>query len=74
MFSPLLKNNVRIINPEMSKYIKEQTNKSFEKLRNQYSITTYNKSPDLHNCCYILPFVSLLSFLAGYQFCIMIKK
>lgn len=62
------------IHPEMSKYIREQTykfaNKSFEKylkIGKENLVITQNKS--LPNCCRFLPFVSLFSFMLGYNFC-----
>ncbi len=74
------------INPEMSKYTKEQTNKSIIRLQEQYSkkdksewnsafgtrvsnlVKTIDKEPKLPSIYFILPFVSLISFLAGYNF------
>jgi hypothetical protein len=68
-----------VINPEMSKHIREQTNKFANKLKEKYSningknlVITQNK--DFHNCCNIIPFVSLFSFILGYNFCYYTKK
>jgi len=80
------------VNPEMSKYIKEQTNKSITRLQEQYSkkdksewdsafgirvsdlVKTTDLNPKLPNIYFVLPFVSLLSFLAGYNFHNIIQK
>ena len=84
----------RFINPEMSKYIKEQTNKSIAKLQEKYSnknksdwdstfgtrvsdlvkSTHLNPDPKIPSIYFVLPFVSLLSFLAGYNFHNLIQK
>ena len=84
----------RFINPEMSKYIKEQTNKSIAMLQEKYSnknksewdsafgirvsdlvkSTDLNPDPKIPSIYFILPFVSLLSFLAGYNFHNLIQK
>ena len=68
-----------VINPEISKHIREQTNKFTNKLKEKYLkiygenlVITQNK--DLPNCCNILPFVSLISFILGYNCCYYIKK
>lgn len=81
-------NRRQFINPEMSKYIKEQTNKSIARLQEQYSkkdklewesafpkqVSDLVKHSDidikenLPNYYFILPLVSLISFLAGYNF------
>jgi len=63
-----------IINPEMSKYIRELTykftNKSLEKyLKKSKENLVIMHNKDLPNCCNILPFVSLFSFILGYNFC-----
>jgi hypothetical protein len=82
------------INPEMSEYIKEQTNKSISMLQEKYS--KKNKSewalafgtrvsdlvkptdivpdPKIPSIYFLLPFVSLMSFLAGYNFHTLIHK
>lgn len=69
------------VSPEMSKYIMDQTNKWLEKYKyksfntSQYDFNSSNlvkakhEDKNCHNCCFLLPFVSLLSFLAGYKFC-----
>ena len=76
-------NREQLVNPEMSKYIKEQTYKYTSnlvtKLQEKYSINSpcrtcpnisgQNINPKLPNSYFILPFVSLISFLAGYKFC-----
>jgi hypothetical protein len=64
-------NTIRLINPEISKYIKEQ-NRWIKK----YSVDVdLAKHPvDLHNYYAIIPFVSLLFFLAGYNFSNLIRK
>ena len=82
------------VNPEMSKYIKEQTNKSITRLQEQYSkkdksecdsafgtrvsnlvkIEDLNLNPKFPNIYFVLPFVSLISFLAGYNFHNIIQK
>ncbi len=82
-----------ITNPEILKYIKQQTNKTITKLQEIYpnpnhdnsspknisnlvknmdiGINPEPKKPDIY--C-ILPFVSLMSFLAGYHFYNLIHK
>lgn len=71
-----------MIKPELSKYIKESTNKYIEKYCNNHKL--YNsksnftslrndtyispETPDTNNVYYLLTFVSLISFLAGYNF------
>ncbi len=79
-------NRKQFVNPEMSKYIKEQTNKwltSLQKKHSDKSISGVRVSdlvkqttidPELPNHYFILPFVSLISFLAGYNFCNLIHK
>lgn len=72
----------RMIKPELSKYIKESTNKYIENYCNNHKLdknksnftslrnNTY-KSPEkpyTNNVYYLLTFVSLFSFLAGYKF------
>jgi len=71
-------------NPEISKYIREQTNKSIEKYLINYPssfglrVSDLVKPTDIDsripNCCLILPFVSLISFFAGYSFHNLIQK
>jgi hypothetical protein len=68
-----------IINTEISNHIREQTNKFANKLKEKYSniygenlVITQNK--DLPNSCNIIPFVSLFSFILGYNFCYYSKK
>jgi len=62
------------INAQMLKYIEESTNKSVENHINKYNITAQilkNKPP---NCMMFLPFVSLMSFLAGYNLHLLFTK
>jgi hypothetical protein len=54
-----------LVNPEMSKYIQEQTNKWVKKYSDKYKKN--NNTISINNNLYILSFVSLLSFLAGYK-------
>ena len=61
-----------LISPEMSKYIKDITNKSLEKYTNNVKFVIPDKK-ELPNFFLLLPFVSLISFLAGYNFCKLIK-
>jgi hypothetical protein len=61
-----------LISPEMSKYIKDTTNKSLEKYTNNSKFVIPDKK-DPPNFFILLPFVSLISFLAGYKFCKLIK-
>jgi hypothetical protein len=61
-----------LISPEMSKYIKDTTNKSLEKYTNKSKFVIPDKK-DPPNFFLLLPFVSLISFLAGYKFCKLIK-
>lgn len=57
--------STRLINPEMSKYIKEQWIRKYDK--NSY-LVKYDYEKQLPNIYMLLPFVSLISFLAGYNF------
>lgn len=69
-------NSRSLINPQISFYIKDQTNKSMKKYLNNKQINQKISVTDLVNvpkCCYILPFVSLISFLAGYNLCNLIN-
>jgi hypothetical protein len=71
-------NRRQFINPEMSKYIKEQTNKWLEKYSKTHNsiqgirvsdlVKQKYMDPKLPDLYIILPFVSLISFLAGYNF------
>jgi hypothetical protein len=56
----------QIISDKISKYIKDSTNKSLEKYKNNVKnyIPYKNDSSDFFM---LLPFVSLISFLAGYK-------
>ena len=63
-----------MINPEMSKYIRQQTNifttktlATYLKNDTKNLVTTDDKTSPI--CCHILPFVSLFSFIFGYNFC-----
>lgn len=59
------------ISPEMLKYIRDATNKSIEKYKKQVSVINVNDDkPNIYN---LLPFVSFVSFLAGYNFHYFIK-
>jgi hypothetical protein len=71
-----------LISNEISTYIKDTTNKSLEKYKNKVRFIIPNTTTDLTNDSYpnigpnkgypsnffaLLPFVSLMSFLAGYK-------
>ena len=56
-----------LISPEILKYIKDSTNKSLEKCLNKYKINTLFPKDSLPNYNALLPFVSFISFLAGYN-------
>jgi len=56
-----------LISPEMSKYIRDSTNKSLEKYLNKYNINAKILKDKPINCVVLLPFVSFISFLAGYN-------
>lgn len=57
-----------LITPEMSKYIKDSTNKSIKNYFNKYKINALLVKDISPNYIALLPFVSLISFLAGYNF------
>lgn len=59
-----------LINPEMSKYIKEQLIRKYDSNRNSYNsyLVKYDYTKQSPNMYILLPFVSLISFLAGYNF------
>lgn len=66
--------NPLIISNEMSTYIKDTTNKSLEKYKNKVRFVTTDLTNDSYpnkgypsNFFAVLPFVSLMSFLAGYK-------
>ena len=61
-----------LISSEMSKYIKDSTNKSLEKYTNNFKFVISDKTDPL-GFFVLFPFVSLISFLAGYKFCKLIK-
>ena len=69
-------NTIRLINPEISKYIKEQNLAIQNRWIKKYSVDVdLAKHPvELHNYYAIIPFVSLLFFLAGYKFSNLIRK
>jgi hypothetical protein len=63
-----------MISPEMLKYIRDATNKSIEKhFKKPEFVREKNNTiallKDVEPYFFILPFVSLISFLAGYNFC-----
>lgn len=68
------------VSPEMSKYISEQTNKSIQKYSNNnfkrvFNLVKYKDVDSLiSNFYFVLPFVSFISFLAGYNFHKLIHK
>lgn len=62
-----------LISPEMSKYIKDSTNKSLEKYINKYKINTTLVKDISPNYIALLPFVSFISFLAGYNLNMFLK-
>ena len=64
-----------LISNNVSTYIKDTTNKSLEKYKNKVRFVTTDLTNDSYpNKGYpltffaVLPFVSLMSFLAGYKF------
>jgi hypothetical protein len=61
-------NRRHIINSEISNYIKEQTNKYIENIKKRGSPGVYQ----LNNI--LIPFVSLLSLLVGYNLYKLIDK
>ena len=68
--------NHLFVSNEISTYIKDTTNKSLEKYKNKVRFVTTDLTNDsypnkayLPNFFALLPFVSLMSFLAGYKFC-----
>jgi hypothetical protein len=67
--------NKLIMKPELANYIKESLNKSLNNTLNKFkegysNKKIYNPSDDSYsnNIYILLPFVSFLSFLAGYNF------
>jgi len=67
-------NNRPMIKPEMSKYLRDLTNKSVDNhFKTPYFtriLLNKNKPPNnIVPYFLLLPFVSLLSFLAGYNYC-----
>ena len=74
-----------LISNNVSTYIKDTTNKSLEKYKNKVRFIIPNKSTDLttdsynyngntYNFFTLLPFVSLISFLAGYKLSICLRN
>ena len=74
----------KLIKPELKKYLKESNEKSFEKFINYNKFDFKNmdlkkvelkkEQLDINNY-FLLPIVSLFSFLAGYNFrSLLIKK
>ena len=61
-----------LISSEMTKYIKDSTNKSLEKYTNNFKFVISDKTDPL-SFFVLFPFVSLISFLAGYNYCKLIK-
>ncbi len=72
-------NNHLFVSNKMSTYIKDTTNKSLEKYKNKVRFVIPTTTTDLTNDSYlnkdypltfftVLPFVSFMSFLAGYRF------
>jgi hypothetical protein len=57
-----------LISSEMSKYIKDSTNKSLENYTNNFKFVIHDKTVPL-SFFVLFPFVSLISFLAGYNYC-----
>lgn len=71
-------NRKQSVSPEISKYIKEQTNKWLKNVEEKYSNNTpyirvsdlvKHDQPKIPNNFFLIPIVSLISFLAGYNFC-----
>jgi hypothetical protein len=62
-----------LISPEMAKYIRDSTNKSIEKHLDKYKINSQSNINDVHNLIGLLPFVSFISFLAGYNLYLLAK-
>jgi len=63
-----------MINPDLSKYLRDVTNKNIEKQFktpdfSSEKITTISLPNDFRPYFLLFPFVSLISFLAGYNFC-----
>ena len=61
-----------LISPKISKYIRDSTNKSLEKYIYNFEFVIPDKT-DPVDFFVLLQFVSLISFLAGYKFCKLIK-
>lgn len=69
MFAFNLKSN---ISPEISKYIKEQTNKSIQRQNTNNSLVN-TRIYDFDKNYFVFPFVSLFSFIVGYKCCEFMK-
>ena len=62
------------INSQILKYIEDPTNKSVENRINKYNINAQILKDKPPKCFILLPFVSLISFLAGYNFNLLFSK
>jgi hypothetical protein len=62
------------IDSQIIKYIEETTNKSVENHINKYKINAQMLKDKPPNCIMLLPFVSLISFLAGYNLNLLFTK
>ncbi len=73
------------ISPEMLRYINESTNKSLDKYTNKNKTTILSCKPfhfentqrckgTLSNFIVLFPFISFVSFLAGYNFHKLLKN
>jgi len=71
-----------LINKDICNYIKEKTNMSLEKYKNKNNVkfnididndNDFPNKPN-NNLFLLLPFVSLVSFLAGYRFSFLFNK
>jgi hypothetical protein len=60
--------NLFLITPEMSKYITDSTNKSIKTYLNKYNVNALLVKDISPNSFALLPFVSFISFLVGYNF------
>jgi len=58
--------NRQLISDKISKYLRYTTNKSLEKYKKNVTFSIPDKNVPL-NFFFILPFVSLISFLTGYK-------
>jgi hypothetical protein len=62
----MLNLNKRLVSTELANYIKEQTNKYLDKYSKKVHIEKNEYNQKENNIIFLLPFVSLFSFLAGY--------